>query len=70
VRQPSREAGIELSGWWIPRAGSAKAIVMVHGRGWNRTTEFYNHFLDVGTALNTFGGRGFNILMIDMRAHG
>jgi hypothetical protein len=41
-----------------------------HGRGWNRTTEFYNHFLDLGAALNTFGGRGFNILMIDMRAHG
>ena len=70
VRLPSREAGIELSGWWIPRAGSTKAIVMVHGRGENRTTEFYDHFLDLGAALNTFGGRGFNILMIDLRAHG
>ena len=70
VRLPSREAGIELSGWWIPCAGSTKAIVMVHGRGENRTTEFYDHFLDLGAALNTFGGRGFNILMIDLRAHG
>jgi pimeloyl-ACP methyl ester carboxylesterase len=70
VRIPSRDSGIELSGWWIPRAGSAKAIVMVHGRGENRTTEFYDHFLDLGAKLNTFQGRGFNILMIDLRAHG
>jgi len=46
------------------------AIVMVHGRGENRTTEFYDHFLDLGAALDTFQGRGFNILMIDLRAHG
>jgi len=70
VRIPSRDAGIELSGWWIPRAGSSRAIVMVHGRGENRTTEFYDHFLDLGAKLNTFQGRGFNILMIDLRAHG
>ena len=70
VRLPSRDAGIEISGWWIPRSGSSKAIVMVHGRGENRTTEFYDHFLDLGAALNTFQGRGFNILMIDLRAHG
>ena len=70
VRLPSRDAGIEISGWWIPRAGSGKAIVMVHGRGENRTTEFYDHFLDLGAALNTFQGRGFNILTIDLRAHG
>jgi len=70
VRLPSRDAGIEISGWWIPRAGSRKAILMVHGRGENRTTEFYDHFLDLGAALNTFQGAGFNILMIDLRAHG
>lgn len=70
VRFPSRDPGIEISGWWIPRSGSGKAIVMVHGRGENRTTEFYDHFLDLGAALNTFQGRGFNVLMIDLRAHG
>jgi uncharacterized protein len=70
VRFRSRDAGIAISGWWIPRAGSGKAIVMVHGRGENRTTEFYSHFLDLGAALNSFQGRGFNILMIDLRAHG
>jgi pimeloyl-ACP methyl ester carboxylesterase len=70
VRFSSRDPGIEISGWWIPRAGSGKAIVMVHGRGENRTTEFYDHFLDLGAALNTFQGRGFNVLMIDLRAHG
>ncbi|MFN7996575.1 MAG: CocE/NonD family hydrolase [Bryobacteraceae bacterium] len=70
VTVPSRDAGIQLSGWWIPRAGSTKAIVMVHGRGENRTTEFYDHFLDLGAALHGFQGRGFNVLMIDLRAHG
>ena len=70
VRFSSRDANIEIAGWWIPRAGSTKAIVMVHGRGENRTTEFYSHFLDLAAALNTYAGRGFNILMIDLRAHG
>jgi len=70
VTFPSRDAGIAISGWWIPRVGSRKAIVMAHGRGENRTTEFYDHFLDLGAALNGFEGRGFNILMIDLRAHG
>jgi pimeloyl-ACP methyl ester carboxylesterase len=70
VTFPSRDAGILISGWWIPRAGSRKAIVMAHGRGENRTTEFYDHFVDLGAALNGFEGRGFNILMIDLRAHG
>jgi pimeloyl-ACP methyl ester carboxylesterase len=70
VRLHSRDAGIEIFGWWIPRSGSTKAVVMVHGRGENRTSEFYDHFLDLGAALNTFQGRGFNILMIDLRAHG
>jgi hypothetical protein len=64
VRLPSRDPGIEISGWWIPRGGRGKAIVMVHGRGENRTTEFYDYFLDLGAALNAFQGRGFNILMI------
>jgi pimeloyl-ACP methyl ester carboxylesterase len=70
VRIPSRDAGIELSGWWIPRAGGTKAVVMVHGRGENRTTEFYSHFLDLAARLHNFEPHGFNILMIDLRAHG
>jgi len=43
---------------------------MVPGRGENRTSEFYSHFLDLGAKLNSFQGRGFNILMIELRAHG
>jgi uncharacterized protein len=70
VRIPSRDNAIEISGWWIPRAASSKAIVMVHGRGENRTSEFYDHFLDLAAKLNGFGGSGFNVLMIDLRAHG
>src|SRR5580704_7117531 len=43
VTFPSRDPEIQISGWWIPRAGSHKAIVMTHGRGENRTSEFYTH---------------------------
>jgi pimeloyl-ACP methyl ester carboxylesterase len=42
----------------------------VPGRGENRTTEFDDHFLNLAAALNTFEGGGFNVLMIDLRAHG
>lgn len=69
VEIPSRDSDVKLSGWWIPRANSHKAIVMVPGRGENRTTEFDNHFLNLAAALNTYEG-GFNVLMIDLRAHG
>ena len=70
VQFPSRDVEVKIAGWWIPRAGSTRAIVMAPGRGENRTTEFYDHFLDLAAALNTFEGRGFNVLMIDLRAHG
>jgi pimeloyl-ACP methyl ester carboxylesterase len=70
VKVSSRDPEIQLSGWWIPRPGSTRAIVMVHGRGENRTTEFYDHFLDLAAALHDFQGRGFDVLMIDLRAHG
>lgn len=70
VQIASRDMDIQLSGWWIPRTGSSKAILMVPGRGENRTTEFYSHFLDLAARLNQFGEHGFNILMIELRAHG
>jgi hypothetical protein len=43
-----------------PRGGSGKAIVMVHGRGENRTTEFYDHFgiaLEIAAGIPRSGGR-------------
>jgi uncharacterized protein len=70
VRLPSRDADLKIAGWWIPQPKSTKAIVMVPGRGENRTTEFYDHFLDLAANLNSFETSGFNILMIDLRAHG
>lgn len=70
VSLPSRDTDVTISGWWIPQPNSSKAIVMVPGRGENRTTEFYDHFLDLAAKLHGYGGAGFNILMIDLRAHG
>lgn len=69
VTLPSRDTDVKIAGWWIPQPKSTRAIVMVPGRGENRTTEFYDHFLDLAAQLNSFG-TGFNILMIDLRAHG
>jgi uncharacterized protein len=70
VTLPSRDTDVKIAGWWIPQPKSTRAIVMVPGRGENRTTEFYDHFLDLAAQLNSFGVAGFNILMIDLRAHG
>lgn len=70
VTLASRDTEVKIAGWWIPQPKSTKAIVMVPGRGENRTTEFYDHFLDLAAKLNSLGTAGFNILMIDLRAHG
>lgn len=70
VRIPSRDRDVQIAGWWIPQPKSTKAIVMVPGRGENRTTEFYDHFLDLAAKLNSAGHFGFNILMIELRGHG
>ncbi len=70
VSLESRDKDVTIAGWWIPQVKSEKAIVMVPGRGENRTTEFYDHFLDLAANLNGFGPSGLNILMIDLRAHG
>ena len=67
VRFPSREDNLEIAGWYIPRLGSRKAVVLVHGWNSNRSAEFQGRFVDFGAALHD---RGFAVMMIDMRGHG
>ncbi len=67
VRFPSRGSDIQIAGWYIPRAGNNRVVVLVHGKDASRTEEFYGAFVNLAAALQQ---SGFNVLMIDMRGHG
>jgi pimeloyl-ACP methyl ester carboxylesterase len=56
--------GLDLRAWWIERAGSTRAAVLVHGWGGDRSSLHV-----VETAL-VYERAGFNVLMIDLRGHG
>ncbi|RME44590.1 MAG: alpha/beta fold hydrolase [Chloroflexi bacterium] len=59
--------GLALAGWFIPNTATDRAVVLVHGRGACRSCEFDGRFVEFAAALHA---EGFNILMIDLRAHG
>ena len=67
VRFPARGGDAEIAGWFIPRDGSKRALVLVHGKDCSRTSEFHGKFSDLAAALQR---GGFSILMIDLRGHG
>ncbi len=67
VQFPAQVDAVPISGWYIPRDSSRKAIVLVHGKDSNRANEFGGRFPNLAAALHE---RGFAILMIDMRGHG
>jgi dipeptidyl aminopeptidase/acylaminoacyl peptidase len=67
VRFPSRTAGLELAGWYLPAPGSTGALVMVHGHTSSRSAEFGGRFVELMASLH---GRGFAVLAIDLRGHG
>jgi dipeptidyl aminopeptidase/acylaminoacyl peptidase len=54
--------GIRLRGWWIESSRDAPTIVALHGVSKNRTD-----MMRVALLLN---GAGFNVLILDGRAHG
>jgi pimeloyl-ACP methyl ester carboxylesterase len=58
--------GLNLAAWFLPTT-SDRALILVHGLNQCRSCEFYGHFVDFAQALR---GRGFNVLMIDLRGHG
>ena len=67
VRFPAHGGDVRIAGWYLPRAGSRRAVVLVHGKSVNRWIEFGGGFLKLAVALHA---RGFTVLMIDLRAHG
>ena len=69
VRLPSRQAGIEIAGWWLPAIGpqsvaSAPAVIVVHGF----TACRRDH--DVLLPAGMLHRNGFSVLLIDLRDHG
>jgi uncharacterized protein len=56
--------GLSLGAWWVGKAGSSRAAVLVHGWGGDRSDLHV-----VETAL-VYHRAGFNVLMLDLRAHG
>ena len=56
------EDGIHLTGWWIPAAGSDRAVLQLHGHSGSMDC-------DIGFVPNLHAA-GFNVLMIDFRGHG
>lgn len=56
--------GLTLSAWWIGKAGSSRAAVLVHGWGGDKSEQPI-----VETAL-VYNRVGFSVLMLDLRGHG
>ncbi len=55
---------LSFAAWWVGREGSSRAAVLVHGWGGDRSDLHV-----VRTAL-VYHRAGFNVLMLDLRAHG
>ena len=61
VRFPSREAGIEIAGWYVEADPTAPAVILVHGLGNCKN----NH--SVLTPAGMLHRAGFTVLMVDVR---
>src|SRR4030065_564770 len=54
--------GLTLYGVWIPRTGSDKAVIILHGHGGSYDFDLYR--------APSLHEAGFNVLLFDFRAHG
>ena len=66
VTFPSTGDGIPLRGWFLPVAGSARVVLIVHGRNSNRTGDD-GQYVPHAAALVA---RGYNAFLFDLRGHG
>ena len=57
---------VALRGWFLPAAGSDRAVVIAHGRNSTRTGDNGQHLPDAAALV----GSGYNVLLFDFRAHG
>ncbi len=61
VKFPSRDPGIEIAGWWIPKDPAAPAVILVHGQGGCKSS------IDMLVPAGMLWRNGFNVLLIDLR---
>jgi alpha-beta hydrolase superfamily lysophospholipase len=54
--------GTMVSGWWVPRSGATKTVILLHSLGGNRE--------DLSTFVEPIWRAGFNLVMLDLRSHG
>ena len=57
---------VTLRGWFLPVAGSDRAVVIVHGRNSTRAGDNGQLLPDAAVLV----GSGYNVLLFDFRAHG
>jgi dipeptidyl aminopeptidase/acylaminoacyl peptidase len=67
IRIRAADDKADIAGWYLPRSGATRAIVLVHGKDGSRTDEFFGRYIEFAAGLHT---RDFAVLMIDMRGHG
>ena len=60
--QLTTEDGVSLHGWYIPKPGSDRALLFLHGNGGNISHR--------GDSLLIFNRLGFNVLIVDYRGYG
>lgn len=56
--------GLLLEGWWIEDPGASRTVVLVHGWGGGKDDAH------VVQTARVYSGAGFDVLMLDLRAHG
>jgi len=62
-----RDQPLDLTAWWMPPSGAAKAaVVMAHGGGSNRS-ELHTDWLALAAALTR---NGYGVMAVDLRNHG
>ncbi len=61
VKFPSRDPGIQVAGWWIPKDPAPPAVILVHGLGGCKNA------IEVLVPAGMLWRNGFNVLLIDLR---
>lgn len=66
VRFQARDDDLQLAAWYLPRADSSRALILIHGRNASKQDAISGTIVDLGAALQK---SGFAVLMIDLRGH-